>query len=269
MFRILGVIHDLIQIFPVGTLQEADIRPPFVEIAGDLDELVLPLVIGAGPDILVHDFLGKEALVAVVLHVDREAAEASGDLQDLRENLADVGMPETAVKIDAAVFLYIAAGEGSPVLSAVCRIDMGDAVLQLLLIGEEDRGGREESVGGRDMLQLIVCGKERRSHGGPELLQLLRRDQTGRVAVITMDVRHMGEDVFLMPGRSEVDDPAAAVPDILELVILDFRALPLGPGEPVREIADIVGDDVEGVLAGDRGPQADAQELRRTHGRLP
>ena len=159
MFRVLGVIHDLIQIFPVGTLQEADIRPPFVEIAGDLDELVLPLVIGSGPDILVHDFLGKEALVAVVLHIDRETAKAPGNLQDFREDLADVGMPETAVKIDAAVFLYVTAGEGGPVLSAVGRINVSDAVLQLLLIGDEDRGGRDERLGRRDMLQRRVCGK--------------------------------------------------------------------------------------------------------------
>ena len=47
------------------------------------------------------------------------------------------------------------------------------------------------------------------------------------ITVIAVNVGHAGEDILLMPGSADVDDPSAAVPDILKLVVLELGALPL------------------------------------------
>ena len=68
----------------------------------------------------------------------------------------------------------------------------------------------------------------------PQLFQLFFADQPGFVAVVTADVRHFCENVFLVPERPQVDDPSALVPDVLQLVVLGFRPLPLRPALPGR-----------------------------------
>ena len=89
------------------------------------------------------------------------------------------------------------------------------------------------------------------------------------VAVVAVDIGHEGEDILPVPGRPQVDDPPAPVPDVLQLLILHLRPLPLRPGQAVRDIADIVRDHHRGMLAGDGGLHADAQQLGRAHGRRP
>ena len=66
-----------------------------------------------------------------------------------------------------------------------------------------------------------------------------------------------------MPRRPQIDDPPALVADILQLVILALRAFPLRPALAVVLVADIVGNHVKGVLAGDGRPDAQAKQLRR------
>ena len=53
VLRVFVIIQYLIDIFRIGPLQEDDLRPPFLQIRRDLDELDLRLVICRGIDIPV------------------------------------------------------------------------------------------------------------------------------------------------------------------------------------------------------------------------
>ena len=268
MLRLLGIVHDLVDVVRIRSTEEDDVRPPLAKVRGDLDDLVLGFGIGLGPFPLPPDFLVKEPLVAVFLAVQRPALKQVGFLDTFRDHLLHVLMPETTIDVDL-VACPLGAGEGSEITAAVGRVDVRNAVFQLQRIIREHRRSFEEDVFRSDMLQLIVRRKKGRRHGLAELLELVGTDEVGLVAVVPVDVGHFTEDIVLMPGRTQVDDPASPVADVLQFVVLQLRAFPLRPGDAVREIADIVRDDIVGVLAGDGRPQADAEELMRAHGRIP
>ena len=42
---VLGVVKDLVDVFGICAFQEDDVRPPFLQVRADLDELVHVLVI--------------------------------------------------------------------------------------------------------------------------------------------------------------------------------------------------------------------------------
>ena len=48
-------------------------------------------------------------------------------------------------------------------------------------------------------------------------MQFLRADQPGCITVVLVNIGHLAENVFLMPGSSQIDDPSALITDILEL----------------------------------------------------
>ncbi len=223
---VLGVVQDLVDILRIGALHEADPGPPFPEIGGNLDHLVFPLGVRLSIDVHGTDLLAEKALVAVVLAVYRSAEEGFSQSQDLLQDLIDMLSPEAAVEIDAAVFwIILAAGEGRVVLPAVGRVDMGDAVAEARRIGAGDRRRIEHGLAGGDVLQLIVGGEEGRRHGRPDPRQLRRGNKASGIAIITMDIRHQGEDIILMPGRAQVNDTASPIPDILQFHILHLRPL--------------------------------------------
>lgn len=120
-----GVVHDLGDVFRVGAFDEADVRPPVLEVGADLDELVLILVVGFAEMIPAADLGDHEAVVTVVLAIEgpAEVAVRLGDA--FIEDSVDVGMPEAAVEVER-VSPHAGAGEGGGVAAAVGAIEMGD-----------------------------------------------------------------------------------------------------------------------------------------------
>ena len=62
MLSIFGIIQDLINITPICSFEKNNLRPPLLEVAGDLDKLILRLRIGAGPDTILLDLLRQKNL---------------------------------------------------------------------------------------------------------------------------------------------------------------------------------------------------------------
>lgn len=145
MLCCLCIIKDLVDVVHIGVFYKGDMRPPFTEVGGDLDELVLRLSVGFAVVILLADLLVEEALVAVCLDVDRCAEEAVGFGENLREDLIHVLPPETAVEEDPVVN-PLRTGESGVILAAVGCINMGDAITEEGRIGAGRRRGLEEGL---------------------------------------------------------------------------------------------------------------------------
>ena len=154
MIRLLGVVHDLVDVVRIGAPEEDDIRPPLAQVRRDLDDLVLRLGIRLCPFPLPADFLVKEPLVAILLTVQGPALEPVGFLNAFRDHLLHMLMPKPAVDVDLVPCPFCT-GKGREIPATVRRIDMRDAILQQQRIICEDRRGLEESILGGDMLQLI------------------------------------------------------------------------------------------------------------------
>ena len=150
MVRLLGVVEDFVDVFRVGTPEKDDIRPPFAQVAGDLDELVLMLGIFPRPPLTGKDFLFEKALITVVFAVEGIAHEAIRLREDLIQHLIHVLMPETAVEIDLSL-PPAATGEGGAVTAAIGGIYMGETVPEERSVLGEDGIGLKDGLLGSDM----------------------------------------------------------------------------------------------------------------------
>ena len=114
-----------------------------------------------------------------------------------------------------------------------------------------------------DVLQLVVGGEERNAHGCLDGRKLISRDEPRAVAVVPHDVGHQLERIVLVPGSASVEDAPASVSDVLQLLVDELDSVPLGSGNAVFDVDDVVGEDAVGVLARQGAAAAKAQELAR------
>lgn len=251
MLGVFRIIHDLGDIILIRTLQEDDPGPPLPEITADLDVFVLTLPIFFSPAATLPELLGNETLITVIFVIERPALKPVCLLDDLIHDLFDMFSPDATIEIKRS-FPILPTGKGGTVPSGIRGIHMRNAVPEKAFIVRKPGRRLEQRIRVGNMLELVVSGEEAWRHGLSEVLKLIRRNQAGRITVKPADIRHQRKDVFFMPGRPDIHDPPAAIPDILQLVILQFDPIPLSPGDTILDGADIVRDNIEGMGTGDR-----------------
>ena len=133
MFRLGGVVHNLVDVVRIRSPQEYDVRLPFPQVRGDFDHLVLPLRVGVAPFVPHHDFPCQKSFVPVVLRVQGPALQPVRLFNDFIQDLLHVPVPEPAVQVDR-VASPPGTGESGIVPPAVGGVDVGDPVGQQLLV---------------------------------------------------------------------------------------------------------------------------------------
>lgn len=199
------------------------------------------------------EFLLEIPLISVVLRMDWSNHQPLHITDDQVKHLVHMLMPQPAVHIQRLRCVIVpTASKRCVVLTSIACIDVCNAISQHRRIRYVLRRSCEQCIRRSDMLEFIVGGEQGRSHCVPDLLQLLRSNQSCLVAVPLPRRRHNRERIFLMPRSTCVYDSSASVSYVLQLHVCRFRVLPLCMGRSVFNVDNIVRYNDICVLTGQR-----------------
>ena len=141
MLRILRIIQDLVDILRICSFQEHDLRPPFLEIGADLNELIHAFRITGSIHFPLQELLDQEPFIAVLLAFDRLTHEALRFLDDVIHHLIDCLMPDLPIEIHRArIPIQLPAGKRCIIAASIRRIHMSNSIAQThRIIGETGR----------------------------------------------------------------------------------------------------------------------------------